>query len=91
MSRAELIQAVAVADDDRSRWCASCNTSEGFEADLFAMLATGLQKIGLFVGCDRCDPGSEKIVCHYCPRTIDGGVAFHRHLVAHSITASWGS
>lgn len=90
MARTELIRAVAMNEDCRPRWCTSCNTSEGFESDLFAMLTSGLQKIGTFVGCDRCDPDSEKIVCHYCSRTVVGGVAFHRHMVAHSVDASWG-
>ena len=32
-------------------------------------------------------PDSVVIVCHYCPTTVSGGVAFHRHLVGHSLTA----
>lgn len=83
----ELASAVAVADDVRSRWCGTCLTSAGYEADVYAMVPSGLQLIGTLTGCDRCDPDSVVIVCHYCPTTVSGGVAFHRHLVGHSLTA----
>lgn len=84
--RTELASAVAVAEDVRPRWCHTCNTSEGFEADVFAMVPSGLQKLGTISGCDRCDPVGVAILCHYCPTTVTSGDAFHRHLVSHSLT-----
>ncbi len=82
----ELASAAAVADDVRRRWCGTCLTFAGHEADIFAMVPSGLQKIGTFTGCERCDPENTVIVCHYCPTIVSGGVAFHRHLVGHSLT-----
>lgn len=77
--RRELVTAVAVASPDRTRWCDSCMSSDGFEADVFAMLPSGLQQIGLFQGCDRCDPDG-RIVCFYCAAPFVGGAAFWHHL-----------
>lgn len=81
MPRMELAAAVAVAEDVRQRWCASCATSDGFEADVFAMVPSGLQKLAVWRGCTRCDPNGV-LVCHYCGAVARGGARFHGHIAA---------
>lgn len=54
-------------------------SSEGYEADVFAMLTSGLQKIATFRGCERCDPDGV-LACHYCEATRAGGAEFWEHL-----------
>lgn len=53
------------------------------------MTQSGLQRIGTLAGCDRCNPDSETIVCFYCQQPVDGGGAFHGHLVEHERNG-WG-
>ncbi|MFC0504215.1 hypothetical protein [Micromonospora costi] len=77
--RMELVQAVAVSGDERTRWCDGCLTSAGFEAGVFAMLPSGLQLLATFQGCDRCDPDGT-LLCFYCPARVVGGAAFWLHI-----------
>lgn len=76
---AELVHAVAASEEIRPRWCDSCSTSEGYEADIYAMLPSGLQKIATFTGCERCN-ASGVLVCHYCGETREDGGAFWQHV-----------
>lgn len=80
MARTELVSAVAVSEELRSRWCDSCQTSAGFEADIFAMVPSGLQKLGVFSGCDRCDPAGAVLICHFCGVGASGGGEFWEHI-----------
>lgn len=75
----ELASAVAVAEDVSPRWCDTCQTSAGFAADIFAMVPSGLQKLGVFIGCDRCNPDG-LIICQYCGTPAAGGREFWQHI-----------
>ena len=81
MPATELVTAVAVDGEVLGRWCDGCQSSAGFSARLWAMLPSGLRELGTIVGCDYCDPDAETIVCAFCPTSVNGGTAFHRHML----------
>lgn len=80
MTRFELVSAVAVAEDVRQIWCDTCLSSSAFEAVLFAMVPSGLQQIGTFRTCERCQPDQSTITCFYCTATADDGGRFWEHI-----------
>lgn len=81
MPRMELVIHV-VAGTARTLWCDTCQTSEGYEADVFALVASGLQQLGTIAGCGRCDLDAGVIRCHYCPAVLADAGVFWRHMAA---------
>ncbi|WBB94176.1 hypothetical protein [Verrucosispora sp. WMMC514] len=79
MRRVELVQAVAVGGDERPRWCDGCLTSAGYDADVWAMLPSGLILLGTFRACDTCDPDGQ-VVCAFCPTAVTDGGRFFAHI-----------
>ncbi|MCX5066668.1 hypothetical protein OOJ91_12340 [Micromonospora lupini] len=78
--RFELVGAVTAAEDVRSVWCDTCMSSNAFEAALFALVPSGLQQLGTFRTCERCNPDRSTLTCFYCGTTVDDGGRFWVHI-----------
>lgn len=81
----EKVHWLSAEEECEAELCGRCLHVTAFEAATYAVLDSGMQRIGTLTGCTHCDDGGGyRWVCWYCGEDVSGAPArVVEHLSVH--------